>query len=62
MRRVTASAMVRCAALAVQDAASPVLTGDLDDRPARRSHREDIGQGDDIPAGVVEIAPVAARA
>ena len=62
MRTVTATAMVRRAALAVQDAASPVLTGDLDDRPPRRSHRDDIGQGHDISAGVVEIAPVAARA
>jgi hypothetical protein len=61
MRSVTATAMVR-AGVEVQGAASPVLTGDLGDRPPRRSHREDIGQGLDISAGVVEIASVAPRA
>ena len=33
MTRVTATAMVRRAGVAVQDASSPVLTGDLGDRP-----------------------------
>ena len=60
--RVTATAEFRCAAPAVQAAASPVLTGDLGDTLGTRSQWEDIGQGDDISAGVVEIAPVAARA
>jgi hypothetical protein len=43
---------------AVQDAASLVLTGNLGDLLGTRCHRDDIGQGHEISAAVVEIAPV----
>ena len=59
---LAATAMVQRAARAVQDTASPVLTDDLGDLLGTRCHREDIEQGTDLSAGVVEIAAVAARA